>query len=131
MHCKYFVCRNRRRLSAIQIQKQTLAKSTDICVWLITNIFMLFLSKFSCWIYWKIFFVLILQIFVCDFGKYFSWFPNFLSFYAEYDNYLLFLQISVCDHNIFQKKSQNSYFDVEATNKCLSFSVNQLWTFAV
>ena len=32
VHCKCFVCRNRRRLSAIQIQKQTLAKSTDVCV---------------------------------------------------------------------------------------------------
>ena len=47
IHCKCFVCRNRRRLSAITIQKQTLVSSTNICVWLITNIFMLFLSKFS------------------------------------------------------------------------------------
>ena len=31
-HCKCFVCRNRRCLSAIQIQKQTLVNSTDICV---------------------------------------------------------------------------------------------------
>ena len=53
-HCKCFVYRNRRCISAIQIQKQTLVTFTDICVWLITNIFLLFLSKFSCWIYWEI-----------------------------------------------------------------------------
>ena len=47
--------------------------------------------------------MLILQIFVCDFEKYFSQFQNFLSFYAEYDNYLLVSQITVCDYNIFQK----------------------------
>ena len=55
LHCKCFVCRNCKCLSAIQIQKQTLVNSTNIHVWLITSIFMLFLSKFICWIYWKIF----------------------------------------------------------------------------
>ena len=70
--------------------------------------------------------MLILQIIVCDFGKYFSQFPNFLRFYAEYDNRLLFSQIAVCDYNIFQQISQNNHFDVEATDKYLSLSLNQL-----
>ena len=54
------------------------------------------LLKYNC-------FVLILWIFVCDFGKYFLQFPNFLSFYAEYNNHLLFSQMTVCGYNIFQK----------------------------
>ena len=58
-------------------------------------------------------------------------FKIFSVFYAEYDDCLLFLQITVYYYNIFQKKSQNSHFDVEATNKCLSLSVNQLLPFAV
>ena len=65
LHCKCFVCRNFRCLSAIQIQKQTLVNSIDIFVWLIKNVFMLFLSKFSCWIYWEI-------ITLCWYYKYLS-----------------------------------------------------------
>ena len=58
------------------------------------------------------YFVLILQIFISDFEKYFSYFPSFLNFFVEYFNDVLFSHINV----IFQK-SQNSYFDVEATDK--------------
>ena len=74
LHCKCFVCRNRKCLSAILMQKQTLVNSTNYCVWLITDIFMLLLSKFSDWIYWNVitYSVYILQIFVSDIGKYFS-----------------------------------------------------------
>ena len=83
-HCKCFVSRNRRCLSVIQIQKQTLINSTNICVWLITNIFMLFLSKFRCWIYWEmiledifhsfqIFSVFMLNmVIICYFHRYLS-----------------------------------------------------------
>ena len=43
IHCKCFVCRIRRCLSAFSIQEQTLAVSTCICLYWTTNIFMLFL----------------------------------------------------------------------------------------
>ena len=78
---EFFACRNHRCLSAIKIQKQMLANFTNTCVWLITNIFMLFLSKFSSWIYWEI-------ITFCSYYKYLSVilenifhnFPTFLDF---------------------------------------------------
>ena len=54
-----------------------------------------------------------------------------LYFFAEYCNHLLFSQTTVCDYIIFQKKYKNRYSNVEATDKCLSLSVNQLLTFAV
>ena len=53
IHCKCFVCRNRKCLSVITIQKQTLINPTVIFVWLITNISMSFLSYFNSWIYLK------------------------------------------------------------------------------
>ena len=63
--CKCFVRKNCKCLSAIQIQTQTFVNSTNICVWLITNIFMLFLSKFSSCICWEI-------ITLCSYYRYLS-----------------------------------------------------------
>ena len=91
LRCKCFSI-----LSAITIQKQTLANSSNICVWLITNIFMLFLGLFSCWIYWEI-------INLCTYWKIFFIIPKFSQIFCWAYSLFTIFRDDCMWYNIFQK----------------------------